>query len=120
MGGRGAKIGTVARLPNYRRAKIIEAKLKNYLLNPAKSNGKFEFFNALGYNMKNARRLESDIREGLKSNKAVAFATNKYGHSAYQVDMQLGISEKAGVVTAWQIDKGDNIPRFITAYKKRV
>jgi hypothetical protein len=119
MGGRGAAFRTVARLPNYQRAKIAKAKLKNYLLNPTKSNGKFEFFKALGYNMRNAGRLEADIRNGLKTSKAIAHVTNQYGHTAYQVDMQLGIGSKAEVITAWQIDRGDNVPRFITAYKKR-
>ena len=33
--------------------------------------------------------------------------------------MFLGIDKKARVVTGWQIDKGDNKPRFITAMAAR-
>lgn len=107
-----------ARLPNYQRAVIVAEKLKNYLLHPIKSKGKAGFFYSLGYRMQNFRRLKSDIQEGLKHNPAtqrITEKTNKYGHKAYNVDMVLGIDKKARVVTAWQIDKGDNQPRFITA-----
>ena len=107
-----------ARLPNYQRAVIVSKKLKNYLLHPIKSKGKVEFFNSLGYKMQNFRRLKSDIQAGLKNNPAVPREkekTNKYGHKAYSVNMVLGIDKKARVVTGWQIDKGDNRPRFITA-----
>jgi hypothetical protein len=107
-----------ARLPNYQRAVIVAEKLKNYLLHPIKSKGKVEFFNSLGYRMQNFRRLKSDIQKGLKNNPAVPREdekVNKYGHKAYSVNMVLGIDKKARVVTGWQIDKGDNKPRFITA-----
>lgn len=119
MGGRGAASGFVTRLPNYQRAEVLGSKVKNYLLNPNKSNGKHLFFKSIGYNMKNSHRLEHDIRKGLKTNKALAFKRNKYGNAAYQVIMELGIGEKVSVLTAWQIDKGSNTPRFITAYKHR-
>ncbi len=117
MGGRGTSSGT-KRLPNYKHAEIARNKLKNYLLNPSKSNGKAEFFRSLGYNMKNFRHLEADIREGLKTAPAVAKIENRYGHTvtAYSVTMPLGINKKTMVLTAWQRDEGSKIPRFITAY----
>lgn len=117
MGGRG-RTSRLGHLPNYKHAEIARNKLKNYLLNPSKSPDKAKFFNALGYNMKNFRRFESDIREGLKTAPAVARITNKYGHTvtAYSVSMPLGINKKAMVLTAWQRDDGSTIPRFITAY----
>ena len=119
MGGRGAISGLVSRLPNYQRAVVLHSKIKNYLLNPDKSNGKSKLFRGLGYTMRNASRLEKDIRAGLKDNKALKFKPNKYGNTMYNVTMQLGIGEKASILTVWQIDKGSNRPRFITAYKKR-
>ncbi len=117
MGGRGASSGG-GRLPNYKNAVIARNKLKNYLLNPSKSNGKSVFFNSLGYNMKNFRRFEADIREGLKTAPAVANIVNKYGHTvtAYNVTMPLGINKTAMVLTSWQRDEGSKVPRFITAY----
>lgn len=121
MGGRGAASGAKGGakiLPNARRAVIARDKLKNYLLNPNKSPDKAKFFRSLGYNMRNYRRFEADIREEIKTAPAVATITNKYGHTvtAYSVTMPLGINKKAMVVTGWQRDDGASAPRFITAY----
>lgn len=116
FGSRGAMSGMVIRLPNYKKAKITGDKLKNYLLNPQKGNGKHNVFNSLGYNMQNFSRLKSDILEGLKNNEAKAYSKNKYGNRLYEVVMPLGIGEKHNILTVWQIDKGSKIPRLITAY----
>lgn len=117
MGGRGAA-SKLNRLPNYKHAEIARNKLKNYLLNPSKSPDKAKFFRSLGYNMRNFRRFEADIRDGLKTAPAYATVTNKYGHTvtAYSVSMPLGLNKKAIVLTAWQRDEGSSTPRFITAY----
>lgn len=105
-------------MPNYKNAVIARNKLKNYLLNPSKSPSKAKFFNGLGYNMKNFKRFESDIRKGLEGNRAVETIKNKYGHEvkAYSVKMELGIDKRAMVLTGWQTDQGSKKPRFITAY----
>lgn len=117
MGGRGASSG---RLPNYQRAIIVSQKLKGYLLHPTKGKGKAHFFRSLGYRMQNFRRLKADIQNGLRNNNAILREKpNKYGHKAYSVTMVLGIDKKARVVTGWQIDKGDNRPRFITAMPEK-
>lgn len=121
MGGRGKRL---PKLPNYKNAEIARNKLKNYLLNPKKSNGKFAFFKSLGYNMKNFRRLERDIRSEISKNEAFMTITNRYGHEVkvYDVYVNIGLNKKAIVLTSWQTDHGTNIPRFITAYpnKKKV
>ncbi len=117
MGGRGAASGYTTRLPNRQRAIITGSKIKNYILDPVKSNGKYKYFNELGYTVKNADRLVLDIRKGLRENKAHKYEKNKYGNRAYEVVMTLGMRKKGKILTAWQIDKGSNIPRFITAYK---
>lgn len=118
MGGRGASSGIVNRLPNYKRAIIPQRKIGNYLLNPSKSNGKSDFFNSLGYNMKNAERFEKDIRKGLESNKAMSYHKDKFGNTSFDVNMPLGIGKKVMVTTAWRVDKGSTAPRFITAYPR--
>lgn len=110
-GGRTA----VNRLPNHAKAVFPKNKFKNYLLNPTKEPNKSRVFSKIGYNMKNAERLEADIRKGLKENKATVFAPNKYG-TPVQVEMVLGIDKQRKIVTAWMINKGTNIPRFVTAY----
>lgn len=119
MGGRGASSGLKKHLPNYKNAVIdMHGKLKNYLLNPQKSNGKAAFFNSIGYNMKNYKTLEKDIRAGLKKNNAIEYQKNEYGHTPYSVSMELGVNKKENVITAWQIDEGKNTARFITAYPR--
>lgn len=118
MGGRGAASGIVNRLPNYKNAEIPQRKIGNYLLNPAKSNGKSAFFNELGYNMKNAKRLEQDIRKGLENNKAMGYHEDKFGNKSFDVNMPLGTGKKVMVTTAWRIDNGNTVPRFITAYPR--
>lgn len=110
-GGRKAK----KRLPNHKRAVFPKNKLGNYLLNPTKEPNKSRVFIDIGYNMKNADRLEADIREGLKNNKATLFAPNEYGTPA-QVVMELGITKKQKIRTAWMYEQGSNAPKFITAY----
>ena len=103
------------RLPNHAKAVFPKAKFKNYLLNPTKEPNKSRVFKQLGYTMKNDKRLETDIRKGLKENKATVFNPNKYG-TPVQVEMTLGIDKQRKMVTAWMIDKGTKIPRFVTAY----
>lgn len=119
MGGRGSSSGMSSRLPNYKNAVISRDKLKNYILNPNKDPAKSKFFNSIGYNMKNYRQLEADIREGLSKNNAIEYKENKYGNKAFSVTMELGIGKKKQTVTGWQIDNGDNKPRFITARPER-
>lgn len=115
MGRGSSKVG---KLPNRKNAIIPRNKLKNYLLNPSKSPDKAKFFRGLGYNMRNFRRFEHDIRNGLENNNAVEVIKSKYGHEvkAYNVNMELGINKKAIVLTNWQVDEGTDVPRFITAY----
>lgn len=53
-------------------AAIPRAKLKNYLLYQSKDKDDTAIlFASLGYNMKNRKRLERDIRKGLLKNKPV-------------------------------------------------
>ncbi len=118
MGGRGSRSYTiVSRLPNFKNAVIARDKLKNYILNPSKSNGKSKFFNDLGYNMKNYKLLEAHIMQKLATNKALKYEKGKDGRISFQVNMALGVNRKEMVLTAWSIDAGSKIPRFVTAYK---
>jgi hypothetical protein len=110
-GGRTA----VHRLPNYTSAYIPSAKLSNYLLDPIKEPNKSKAFNALGYDLGNADKLEADILEGLKHYSGAVFAPNEYGIPA-EVTMELGITKRKMVRTGWMYDHGSNKPRFVTAY----
>lgn len=118
MGGRGAKYKIVTGLPNYKMAVFPRNKFKNYILNPSKDKGKSKYFKSIGYNMKNWKLLNRDIKKKLASNKALKYETDEYGETAYQVNMLLGVgNKKIMTTTAWTIKKGENVPRFVTAYK---
>lgn len=114
MGGRGAWSGVSSRMMGYRRAVIACGRVSNYLLNPSKSRGKAAFLKSLGYNMRNQARLQSDIRDGLKNNRARYTEPNKFGRIHFQVNMTIGIDKKAKVVTGWFMNKGDSVPRLST------
>ncbi|MBD8961756.1 MAG: hypothetical protein EGR81_05835 [Ruminococcaceae bacterium] len=119
MGGRGQNYSIQKRLNNHKNAVIARNKLKNYILNPTKDESKAKFFKSLGYNMQNYERLERDMRAKLGTSKALKYQTNPDGSVSFQVNMYIGIDKKALVTTAWRIDNGSNVPRFITAYPNR-
>ncbi len=115
LGGRGAASGLVNRVPNAGKAIIAEAKITKYLLDPTRVH--YKEFVAVGYSKNNPEQLTKDLSEGLKGNVAVAFEANEHGDRTFNVDMMLGVTRKARFRTAWQIDKGNNVPRFITAFR---
>lgn len=115
MGGRGALSGTVHRTPNYEKATIAESKITKYCLDPTKKHYR-EFIN-VGYSKDNPKQLEKDLLRGLSENEAEVFSPNSYGNISITVYMKLGVTTKKMFKTAWQIDKGTNFPRFITAYR---
>lgn len=119
MGGRGQNYTIQKRLKNFKNAVIARNKLKNYILNPTKDEDKARFFKSLGYNMQNYEHLERDIRAKLATNKALKYQTSSDGSVGFQVNMYIGINKKSFVTTAWKIDKGDKVPRFITAYPNK-
>ena len=69
--------------------------------------------------MKNKKRFKADIREQLRKNKALKYEKDKYGGTAYQVDMPLGITKKRTVTTGWYAGKNEKLPRLVTAYPKK-
>lgn len=116
MGGRGQKYTVIKRLPNFRHAVIPRRKLKNYFLNPSKDKNKAAFFRSIGYNMRNWKRFVTDVKRKAGTNKALKYETDKYGNTAYQINMSLGITKKHMVTTGWIIRKGSRIPQLVTAY----
>ena len=115
MGGRGSAGGFIAKIPRADKAHIPDAKVVKYLLKPETKH--YEEFIAVGYSKNDPDRLKSDLLNGLQSNRAKVYEANKHGNTAYEVDMTLGITTKARFRTAWQIDKGSDSPRFVTAYR---
>ena len=109
MGGRG-KYSISARMPRFRLATVPRAKIRDYLLSPKNPGGKAAFFKTLGYTTKNADRFKNDLLDGLKRNKAFVCTENRRGDVSMSVIIELGITKRTEVVTAWVIESG--VPRI--------
>lgn len=115
MGGRGATSGFVNRVPNADKATIADSKITKFLLDPTKKH--YAEFVAVGYSKDDPERLKRDLLEGLPNSGAKMYEANAHGDRSFEVDMMLGVTRKAKFRTAWQIDRGSDSPRFITAHR---
>jgi hypothetical protein len=107
------------KLPNSIDAYVPDAKLFAYLLSPSHPEGgpKSEFFSAVGYPVENAEALRREFlriahNEDVKEEIVFEFGVK------YVVEGVLVRAGGAGIPirTIWVIDKGENAPRFVTAY----
>jgi len=115
MGGRGASSGFVSKIPNAESATIADNKITKFLLDPEKKH--YAEFIAVGYSKDDPERLKRDLLAGLNTSSAKMYEKNSHGDTAFEVDMMLGVTRKAKFRTAWQIDRGAENPRFITAHR---
>ena len=95
-----------------------QSKVQGYLLNSNNDNGKDKehlIRSVLGYNYQTWEPLANQLYNGLQTNKYISVKTTKWGTS-YNVPIRIyGTKKKSMVlITVWQVDKGSNIPRFIT------
>lgn len=118
MGGRG-KYSVSARMPRFRLATVPRAKIRDYLLSPKNPGGKAAFFKTIGYTTKNADRFKKDLLDGIKRNKAFVYTKNKRGDVSMSVIMELGVTKRVEVVTAWVIESGEKNPHLVTAYPRK-
>ncbi len=106
------------KLPRADQAVIDPTKLHGYLLSTRHPVGRFKarFFEGLGYSAQQWARLEADLRSQHLANDADELESTPYGQK-YEIRAILnGPTGQANVVTVWVIRRGDNIPRFVTAY----
>ena len=107
------------KVPNSINAIIQEEKITNYLLSLTHIVGRSKavFFNNMGYNLENAQVLKKDIMQIIRSNDFVEKVESPYG-TKYIVEGNIKgfLGKTALIVTVWIIEKGIDIPRFITAY----
>ena len=106
-------------IPNADRAVIDAAKLHGYLLSRSHPVGRFKaaFFLALGYSPENWGRLEADLLSQHLSKDATPEEHTSYGQK-YAIHATLvGPSGRSGdVVSVWFVRRGEEFPRFVTAY----
>lgn len=63
MGGRGS-YSITSRMPRYRHATIVRAKIRDYLLSPKNPGGKAAYLKSLGYTTRNAGRFKKTFLKG--------------------------------------------------------
>ena len=107
------------KLPNAEHAIIPERKVTLYLLNPAHPAGgsKAAFFLHFGFTVGQWQVLAETLRRHALENEAVASEETPHG-VRYAVDgpMNAPAGERLNVRSAWFIDPGSDVPRFVTAH----
>jgi hypothetical protein len=104
-------------LPFADRARIDESKVVDYLLNPAKSRGKADFFLHFGFSPDNWQAMARALAgHGCKG--AVSAIVESAHGSRYSVDGPLDtpLGRKPTIRTVWVVEHGEKYPRLITAH----
>lgn len=107
------------KLPNVKSAMVPKSKVADYLLSPVHHRGKDKavFFATFGF----ARERWKELREALRAH-AWEHEVSKQEESVFGVRYSIdGImlspgGDRLNIRTAWFIDKGGSVPRFITAH----
>jgi hypothetical protein len=106
-------------LPNVENAVVAEAKVVDYLLNPAHLDGasKARFFAALGFSRDEWKVLGDRLRH-LAETTAVASTVESVHGIKYIIEGPITgpRGRTANVRTVWIVDAGATVPRFVTAY----
>lgn len=106
------------KLPNAEFAKVPPEKLRDYLLSPTHSIGRYKaaFFRSLGYDQDGCDVLAADLGT-LLAGKAVKMDITEYG-TKYRISGSITgpKGRSANVISVWIILTGEDVPRFVTAY----
>ena len=107
------------RLPNASQALVEQAKIVEYLLNPAHRYGasKARFFAQFGFRPEAWEVLSVALREHGQQNEVTKQTETGFG-PRYEVAGELRAPDgrRPRVRTVWQMDEGETAPRLITAY----
>ncbi len=107
------------RLPGVERAVIDAGKIRDYLLSDSHPVGRFKaaFFVGLGYSAAEWELLAADLRGHAMDNDAVASELSEYGQK-YEIRGRIeGPAGKGAVLVAvWIVLRGEDFPRFVTAF----
>jgi len=107
------------KLPNANGAVVAQAKIRDYLLNPAHpdNGGKAAFFISLGFDREGAAVLADSFKELARHADVSAKLDSPHGQK-YVLDGCLGSpsGRSATIRTIWIVDRGEDIPRLVTAY----
>ena len=107
------------KLPNYENAVISETKIIGYLLSTKHRDGrsKAKFFKRLGFSSDAWEDLVKALLRHAAENEVTKIEDSPFG-TRYIVEGILLAPDRRGPVvrSVWFIEKGEQIPRFVTAY----
>ena len=107
------------KLPNAERVIVPEPKLTRYLLNPGHPAGgsKAVFFLRFGFSIGEWQRLAAGLRQHAVENEVVETEETRHG-TRFAIDGPLIAPDGSvlNVRSAWFIDPGSEVPRFVTAH----
>lgn len=106
-------------LPNAQLALVKRGKVVEYLLNPAHpdNGGKAPFFVVLGFRREDWETLATALRR-LAFSFPVSQSMETIHGKKYIIDgaIETPSGKRPIVRTVWIIDKGEDVPRLVTAY----
>jgi uncharacterized protein DUF6883 len=107
------------KLPNGHRAIVDEKKLRNYCLSPEHSRGRNKarlFAAAIGLTKADTKKLREALLKAAVESEATPAAQNGFGQ-LYEVRFEMtGPHGSKTVLSAWIIEKTNDIPRLVTCY----
>ena len=107
------------RLPNAERAIVEDAKVRDYLLSPEHpvGRGKARFFAALGFTRDGWSLLRDALLALAREGEAELGEATVFGQQYAIRGIVRGPGGRAAaVVTGWMVRRGEDAPRFVTAY----
>ena len=110
------------RLPNASRARVDHTKVANYLLSMIHPDGrsKADFFTSFGFHLDEWQVLARSLVRHGENNLVVSVVESNWG-KRYSAEGELETPDgrKPNVRTVWIVERGDEMPRLITAYPAR-
>lgn len=110
------------KLPNFEKAVVEIAKLRDYSLNPSHDVGKHKarvFQAALGLTVADADWLRERILQAAHNQDALTKPTSVFGEK-YVIDVLIVRGERRAMVrTSWLVEHGTSFPRLTSCYVLR-
>lgn len=107
------------KLPNWESVVIPEAKLRDYLLSISHPHGRHKavFFARFGFTRERWEELVSALRAHAEGHEVAKVEETPFG-TRYTVEGNLStpVGRVVRVRTVWYVERGENFPRFVTAY----
>ncbi len=110
------------KLPNCENAVISEMKITGYLLSTKHRDGrsKAEFFTQLGFSSDSWEELATALLRHAADNEVANVEDSPFGTRCIIEGILFAPGEGSAIIrSVWFIEKGEQIPKFVTAYPLR-